>query len=208
MRHLLLYFLLLFTLEARENPFFPAKREKNIPITSNENFQIDPLKSATIILPSTARVIEGVTLKYKTLDGAQHEKQIELRNSIDWRLPIFISQHYSASDRENSKEKEYVFQEIATLRFIRFEESEKILKITTNDKMLRNFILVKPHRVVCDFQRETEFGSFFKKAPKGSRFTKLRIGTHKKYYRVVIELDGYYSYKIKKTQKGYKITLE
>jgi hypothetical protein len=207
MRHVFFVFLLVLTLQARENPFFPAKGEQDIPITSNEQVKIEPLQRATITLPSTARVIEGVTIKYKTLDGAQHTKSIILDNAVDWHLPIFISQNYGSMEEKPLKIKSQ-FKEIASLKFIKFLHSDRELKIVTKDRMLRNFILVKPHRIVCDFKRDTEFGSYFKEAPESSKFTKVRIGTHKGYYRVVIELDGYYSYTIKKLNGSYLITLK
>lgn len=203
---------------ARENPFFPLKDEHDITITSNEDFTIPPLHRATITLPSTARVIEGVTIRYKTLDGAQHTKTVELQNSIDWHLPIFISQNIA--DGENTqktikskkkvktKKQKRKFVKIASLPFISFYEKEHELKIVTDDKLLRDFLLVTPQRIVCDFQRDTDIGSFIQKAPLASFFTKVRIGTHKGYYRVVVELDGFYSYSVKKIHNGYMITLK
>ena len=208
------FIILLFsTLEARENPFFPAQGEQDIPVTSNENMQIEPLKRATISLPSTARVIEGVTIKYKTLDGAEHTKSIELQNTVDWHLPIFISQQYAQVEEKPLQTQKKVqkvsqFKEIAALKFIHFLENDKQLKIVTQDKMLRHFMLVKPHRIVCDFKRDTDFGSYLKKIKEKSKFTKIRIGTHKGYYRVVIELDGYYSYVMKKKNGAYSFYIK
>ncbi len=49
--------------------------------------------------------------------------------------------------------------------------------------------------------------SYIKNIPK-SIFTKVRVGNHNGYYRVVVELDGYYRYKLKKQSDGCLITLE
>ena len=38
-------------------------------------------------------------------------------------------------------------------------------------------------------------------------FKKIRVGNHSGYYRVVLELDGYYRYSYKKVLDGYIITL-
>ena len=206
----LLLLVALISLDARENPFFVAEGEEDIPITSNKKLLIAPLKQATITLPSTARVIEGVTVRYKTLDGAQHTKTIELENSIDWHLPIFISQSYQSINQKSAtkiQHKKSKYHKILSLPFISFYESQSKMKIITKDKMLRNFMLVKPHRIVCDFQRQIDIRSYNKNAPKDSKFTQLRIGTHKGYYRVVINLDGYYTYKMKETSNGYMIEL-
>ncbi len=72
--------------------------------------------------------------------------------------------------------------------------------------MLRNFLLVNPHRIVMDFKRDTDIRSYIKKYPKDI-FRSVRIGGHKGYYRVVVELDGHYRYSMKKTSDGYVIKL-
>jgi hypothetical protein len=210
-------FLLFLTLslQARENPFFAAEGEQDIPITSNTNKALPPLKRATLTLPSTARVIEGVTINYKTLDGAKHTKSITLQNAIDWHLPIFISQSYVQENAKTKKQykvrkvqkKDTKFKKIVSLKFISLYENDKTLKILTQDKLLRDFILVEPHRIVCDFARDTDIGSYTKAAKKGSKFTQVNFGTHKGYYRVVIRLDGHYRYKIRKIKGGYSVTL-
>jgi len=207
-------------LNARENPFFAAQGEQDIPITSNQDTKLEPLKRATITLPSTARVIEGVTINYKTLDGAKHTKTIQLENAIDWHLPIFISQSYTQENKALPIKKKYKkttqvkkiakkldYKKIASLKFISLLESGNNLKILTKDKMLRHFLLVKPHRIVCDFKRDTDLRSYKRTAPNGSKFTKVNFGTHKGYYRVVIELDGYYSYVLGNMKGGYIIKL-
>ncbi|MDP2894442.1 MAG: AMIN domain-containing protein, partial [Sulfurimonas sp.] len=39
-------------------------------------------------------------------------------------------------------------------------------------------------------------------------FKDVRIGNHDGYYRVVVELDGYYRYDFKKISNGYQIELK
>ena len=213
-------FVLLTSLIARENPFFPSSGEKAIPVTSNLNEELPPLKRATLTLPSTARVIEGVTVKYKSLDGSRHTQSIELDNSVDWHLPIFISQNYGSDEKKAEKTTEpkkakiqkaqtqkISYKKIAAIKLISFYVKDKKLKVITKDKIIRDFLLVKPHRIVCDLKRDTNIKSFVKDTSKDSRFTKIRIGNHDGYYRVVIELDGYYRYKMKKSEDGYIFTL-
>jgi hypothetical protein len=196
-------------LDARENPFFPVKGEDDVSITSNQVQQIPPLKQVSVTLPSTARVLETITLSYKNLDGSISEKKVILHNSIDWHLPLFLSQHYNSNSSNTNKRqsKTSSMRLFAKLSFIKFYQKGKLLKIVTHDKLLRNFLLVKPHRIVCDFQRDVDIRSYEKRAPKGSVFTKVRLGTHDGYYRIVIELDGYYKYKIRKYKNYYTIEL-
>jgi len=205
-----LFFLLFFMpiiLFSRENPFFPVDAAQDIPFTSNQSKSISPLQRATMKLPSTARTIESVTVSYKNLDGSIASKTIELHNSIDWHLPLFISQNYGASPELPKASKKIAYKKVASLPFIGFYAAGKKLKVVTKDKMLRSFLLVKPHRIVCDFKRETDIRSYVKNVKKPFLFKKIRVGTHKGYYRVVIELDGYYQYKVTQSKGGYLFTL-
>jgi hypothetical protein len=205
--------LLLFVsaLMARENPFFPVDDAQDVQVTTNQIQTIPPLKRASITLPSTARILESVTVSYKNLDGSIEKKTLQLHNSIDWHLPLFISQSYTLQESKQREEsaKKIVshFREVAKLPFIRFYVANKKMKIVTKDKLLRHFLLVKPHRIVCDFKRDTDIRSYIATTPKGILFKKIRIGTHNGYYRVVIELDGYYAYSIKKEKGMYLISL-
>lgn len=233
MKVLIAIFLLLSLLEARENPFFPSNGERELPFTNNSGKNLPSLKRATITLPSKARVLESVTVKYKNLDGSIESKTIEVENTIDWHLPIFISQSYSENTPaqnivipkiENSvktEKKEKVKrtlmsapkvslekqEKIATFSYADFAISDKSFLITTKDELIRNFLLSKPHRIVLDFKRDANIKAFTK-INEGSVFSKMRIGNHNGYYRVVLELDGHYRYSLEKLLQGYKISLK
>lgn len=219
-RVLFVALLLLTSLTARENPFFPSSGEKDIPLTTNIDSKLTPLKRATLTLPSTARVIEGVTVSYKSLDGSRHTQSIELDNTIDWHLPIFVSQSYTneeqkvtAPKKKSGKaktisKKESSYKKIAGIKLISFHTKDKKLKVITKDKIIRNFLLVKPHRIVCDFKRDTNIKSYVKDIAKNSLFTKIRVGNHDGYYRVVVELDGHYRYTTKDIKDGYIFELK
>ncbi|NOR57922.1 MAG: AMIN domain-containing protein [Sulfurimonas sp.] len=202
---------LLITLEARENPFFPSKGEKDIPYTSTTVKQALPLKRSSITLPSSARIIKKVTIEYENLDATIEKRSIDLDNSIDWHLPIFVSQNYSSTETKTeskevakspAKKKTLKYKEIASVKHAKFLSSQKTLKIVTDDKIIRNFLLVKPHRIVVDFKRDTSLKSYMKENKKGI-FCKVRVGNHSGYYRAVIELDGFYRYKMQKVSDGY-----
>jgi hypothetical protein len=205
-RILLITLFLLITLNARENPFFPTEGEIDIPLTSTTDNSMPALKRATITLPSQARTLQKVTVEFKNLDGSIESKSIELQNAIDWHLPIFISQSFSAV-HENiepkiEKKKEADFKTIASVKHATFLSSDKTLKIVTQDKMIRNFLLAEPHRIVIDFKRDTSLKSYTKKIAKNI-FSVIRVGNHSGYYRVVVELDGLYRYKMQKVPEGY-----
>lgn len=200
---------LLSTLNARENPFFPSQGEKDIPITSANSTNLPPLKRATISLPPQARVLQKVTLEFKNLDGSIESKSIELENAIDWHLPVFVSQSFGeiSGEKKASKKQELKeFKKIASMKHATFFSLDKTLKIVTSDKNIRNFLLVEPHRIVMDFKKDTTFKSYTK-VMKKNIFSAIRVGNHSGYYRIVIELDGLYRYKLEKISDGYMIHL-
>jgi len=203
-------FLIIATSYARENPFFPADGVKDLPMTSNQATSFEPLKRATITLPNSARVLEKVTIQYKNLDGSVETKSIALGQSIDWHLPLFISQSYASDTQapqiqtKQSTSKKAIVK-LASFRFISFYQSDKKLIIKTKDKLIRDFMLPSPHRIILDFKRNADFRSHIKSL-KEAPFTKIRMGNHKGYYRVVVELDGQYHYRKVMTKTGLEIT--
>lgn len=222
-----LFTLFILTLYARENPFFPPEGEKDIFVTTNKDNSKIPLKQAAITLPSQARVLQKVTVELKNLDGSIETKSIELDNSIDWHLPIFISQGYRETTMSAPKEKEpskakattsapikkndiqnnVESKSITSLSFVKFYAAEKSLKLATKNGAIRNFLIADPHRIVVDFQSKTEVANFTKKE-FDKFFREIRVGSHKDYYRVVVELDGFYKYDFKKVDDGYIIELK
>ena len=209
---LLITFFLFINLNARDNPFFPSDGEKDIPFPTNENLTIDKLKRATIKLPSYARVVKKITIEYESLDASIETKSIELNNAIDWHLPLFISQSYKQqnsftpnSSKKEKKQKE-LYKLTGKIKYSKFFISKNSFKIITNDKIIRDFLLVQPHRIVIDFKRDSHLKTYIKKI-KNSVFTNIRVGNHDGYYRVVIELDGYYRYKLSTISNGYRISL-
>ncbi|MDD5401143.1 MAG: AMIN domain-containing protein [Sulfurimonas sp.] len=216
-RILFISVLLLLVLDARENPFFPSGGEKDIPISSNENRSKEPLKRAAIALPAQARILQKVTLEYKNLDGTVENKSIELDNSVDWHLPVFVSQNYSEisktaqsedkHDKNEVKQKDSTYKTIASVKDLSLLSSGKSLKVVTTDEVLRNFLLVHPHRIVIDLKKDEDVKSYVKKDSQNI-FKEVRIGNHEGYYRVVVELDGYYRYDFKKVSDGYLIELK
>ncbi|MBL0708702.1 MAG: AMIN domain-containing protein [Sulfurimonas sp.] len=198
--------LALLSLEARENPFFPSKGEKDIAYTSNSVKTIAPLKHSSIGLPSSARIIKKVTIEYENLDASVETKSIKLNNSVDWHLPIFITQSYDRSKPRTKQIKKRNYKEIASIKYAKFFSYENTLKIITKDKIIRNFILPEPHRIVIDFKKDASLKSYSKENKKGI-FCKVRVGNHEGYYRAVIELDGKYRYEMQKIPNGYLFTL-
>jgi hypothetical protein len=189
---------------ARENPFFPSESEYALPITTNIEEKMQPLKMEKTSLPDSARVLKKITFEYKNLDGTISTKSINVEKSVDWHLPLFVTQSYNAS--KNSKKvqrtKAKFKDEIADFKFISFWKLNDSLKIKTDDKLLRHFTLTSPHRVVMDFKADYSFETIDKDI-NTQPFKNIRIGNHRGYYRVVITLDGIYKTNIDEQKNSF-----
>ena len=207
MRVILFIALTYIALIARENPFFPTESMDSMPITSNQITKYSPLKRVAISLPDYARVLKKITISYKNLDGSIEKKSIEVERYVDWHIPLFVSQSYNVTDKtEKSISKVEDKRQHIDFKFINFTIAKKEILIHTKDKLIRNFLLVNPHRIVLDFKREANFLSY-EKILTTIPFKKLRMGNHDGYYRVVISLDGHYRYQTDTTNSGYRIQI-
>lgn len=210
MKILNILFLLLLSLNARENPFFPTK-DDNVPrLTSNEKKDKEPLDKVQTMLPNQARILQKVTLEYKNLDGSIETKVVEIDKKIDWHIPISISQNKPQEEpivhtKQPAKEEDRASAKSVSMESAKFLINSKKIKIQTQDKILRDFAMTSPNRVVVDFSNPQEVKN--QSFNIGAIVKSIKIGSHKEYYRAVIELDGRYKYKLLKTAEGCEITL-
>ena len=201
MRFILFLFLAL-SLFGRDNPFFPSDPNKEKVHTSNRIEKLQPYTTQQILLPNSARVVKGIIIRYQNLDGSIVDETLALNSEIDWHEPFVVS--HKLPSQTTSKTK----TEVKTLKtkHVDFDISKNKINVKTSDKLLENFLLTNPHRVVMDFRRNTSFKPAtytLNKAP----FSKIRIGNHDGYYRVVIELDGQYRYKVETREKDYTVVI-
>jgi len=198
-----LFFLLLLTivqLLGRDNPFFSADPNSKQTPTTNRAQILKPFSSQQLSVPSSARAIKAVIIRYQNLDGSISDEQLELNNAIDWHLPFTVSQNnIPVKEKKPSK-----IEKRDSVKFIDFLVTDKTLKLITTDKMLRNFMLTSPYRIVVDFERDTSFKpkEFVLDEPP---FSNIRMGNHDKFYRVVIELDGQYQYTLNSSETDHTI---
>lgn len=207
MKNILFSFLIVTSLlSARENPFFPSEGMKDLPISSNVASKRSQLERAAITLPDSARILKEVTIKYQNLDGSLESKSITLDHYVDWHIPIFISQSYGATTSQTPSIQKVTtaFQPITP--FVRYRIHGKTMELQSTDTVIRDFMLVNPHRVVIDFKRNSNEKSRTL-ALSHAPFTGIKYGNHGTYYRVVIVLDGKYRYNILKNRGIVRISL-
>ena len=189
MKTLFLYIMLSFSLLfGRENPFTPMVVNKNSVLIKKTLF-----KEKKFQLPSDARVLKSVIFEYQSLNGSIKKITFPIEKEVDWHNPLLLQ------SLKKVMPKKYI-----KVGFLKFFIDNKSVTIFTNEKILRNFLLVAPFRYVIDFQAEKNFLSY-SKTIKDSFVKAIKIGNHSSFYRVVLFLDGEYKSKIKKIQKGYKI---
>lgn len=200
MRFHILLILSFISLFARDNPFFPADPNAVQVTTSNRVETLAPFSKQNISLPNSARAIKAITITYQNLDGSISNETMDLNNKIDWHEPFIVTQKQRSLAPKGKVKK----SKLINAKFIKFAPNGKKMKVITKDKLLRNFMLTNPHRIVMDFSRSTSF------RPKNFKlnqapFKKIRMGHHDKYYRVVFELDGQYNYKLQASEKDLSI---
>jgi len=184
----IIIFLLLITyLSGRENPFIPVINNENRVIVKKNKFE-----SASTMLPSDARVLKSVTFTYQTLTGEIKHKTIIINQAINPNNPFYVAELIKK-----------VKSKFIKMKFLKLYIKNYKLFIQTKDKMIRNFILVKPFRVIIDFKANKSFLTYKKKL--NSFITKAILGNHDGFYRLVLYTNGVYKPIIKKTAEGYLI---
>jgi len=194
-----MFLLLTLSLDARENPFQSLVGEnevvKEAPISTNVADIVEPFKKTVVTLPSSSRVLRSIDFVYQNLDGSIAKKSVLVEKGIDWHQPIEVTHKQKSVEKKSEKVEEKKL--LAAFGFIRFEKQGNDLRIITDDEMQRNFLLINPHRIVVDFKRDASFATKHFDIKGSEPFENIHIGNHDGYYRVVIELDGQYRYKLK-----------
>ena len=89
---------------------------------------------------------------------------------------------------------------------IRFSVSGGEIRIETKDRLKEHFAIKKPTRLILNFASSADFPTR-RQTLHSAPFREIRVGVHKGYYSVVIELDSPARYKMTPTDSGYTLTL-
>jgi hypothetical protein len=182
-------FLLIFTtfLFARTNPFEPVITPENI-------IKVKPIyfKKAVVKMPSDARILKKIIFVYQSVSSDIKQKIVDIDKNIDFHSPIIVTHN-----PKNFGVKSYNF------KLFKLYIKNKSIFIETKDRLLRDFFLVEPFRLVLDFKRKSDFPTIRKNI--NTFVKKVVVGSHSGFYRVVLYLDTNYDYKIKKQEKGIRI---
>lgn len=198
MKKILLFASLL--LFGREDPFEFKIAPKTSP-QSAEGEISKPLKNIEFTLPTTSRILKEIKFVYQKLDGSIATETLKVDEGIDWHYPISISQIKNIDEEELKKPLVYGIQDFD------FKIIGKTIRINSVYKMKQIFVLPKPFRIIVDFERDKK--TINQTIDLKKRFFQaISVETHKKFYRVSLELDGQYSYDLEQNSEGYVITLQ
>ena len=186
---------------ARDNPFVSTNDDTKKEAT-NVGESERPLTKTAIRPPSSARVLSFVTLMYQNVNGSTTSEKVAINKKINWKQDIVISQDEPKTTSKNRQSSKY----IAFKKFFNVKIEDNSIKLITKDKNLRVLSSSKPYKIIVDFQRDN---SFFTKTQKFKNLSikKITLGSHEKFYRATIELDGHYKYKLLKRKYGYLLKL-
>lgn len=204
-------------LSAEENPF---KSEQNVSMVAPPDFQKEDVK-----FNSNARVLKSVTFNYINLDGSEDKLNVDINKSIDWHDTYVITrfkspdpskvldvsvtipeQNSSQKESNNTATIEIPLQVDKIYDFISYAVYKNKIKLNTNNELISDFSVGNPSKIVVDFKSDT-ISPTKNIRIVNSIFKRIDFGSHKGYYRLVIYLDGAYSYNIQKDATGYMINL-
>ncbi|GHV07237.1 AMIN domain-containing protein [Campylobacterota bacterium] len=195
--------LLLTTAIARDNPFFPLSE----PTIRTDSGAIAPpqLEDELLTLPPSARILKSVSLTHQSVDGSIGIVERKVEKQIDWHSPVRVDQPNAAKLPRQMG----VFIPVEGLEefsSVRFFVAAEVLKLQTQDEMIRHFFLPRPSRVVMDFNSSIPFNPISNKL-EGQFFTSILLDFHENFYRVTVTLDSFYPYTIEAVQDGFLLGL-
>lgn len=226
MKRVILLASCVMVLLARENPFVPD--DINATTLNSTNISQNSPKLDKIIakFPSDARELVSATFNYKSIDGSIKQNSIDINASFDWHDDIIISSQSPVTNETTTDGQtkqatakkaapkllsvppkiEPPLDSVSFMDFIKFDIFNSKIEIINQDRLIRDFIINKPDKIVMDFNKNSEFNTQTIGVYKGP-LKKITIGAHKGYYRVVLFLDGNYHYGLRQSGNGYTLTL-
>lgn len=188
---ILISFLLVISLNARENPFEPTDIYKEK--------QADFLKQLEIEAQKEKKMQEQMKLHEEAM--LQREKEIEdlelLRQDELRKIEELKAQRAALEKQQQQKllqlkkEKTAQKNKYNVLPFVHIEANDNtlVLYVDTKFKLINQDILVKRKKILYDFRGYTSFYTITQKL-NSEAFKAFSVGTHKKngFFRVVIEV--------------------
>ena len=188
MKKILFLLVIVSSVFARENPFVSVVDNNTKQKVKKEYFT-----STKVQLPNDARNLQYIIFEYQSVTGTIKKYRVPINKAIDWHNSIVIS--------TKVKKAPTISLDLSVLSL--YIKNHTLL-VQTDDKLLRQFTLVEPNRLVLDFKSNRNF-LVYKKELVNSFIQKVIVGNHDGYYRVVLYLDAKYKTDVMNTPEGFLI---
>ncbi len=180
------------------NPFESVITPKQSGQISNPP-KLDLFTKTTLNLPSSARKIKKIALSYQNLDGSISTMEQELDGNIDWHFPLVLIQEVQANTALPTISN-FDFHNIFA-----FDIDKKNLILKTPLKLIRDFTLASPTRLILDFKSDSKQNLQDSITTNLPVINEVKLQTHLDFYRITLNLDGQYKYSLKTTKEGLEI---
>ncbi|QOR01333.1 AMIN domain-containing protein [Campylobacter sp. 2014D-0216] len=210
-KFLVLFVLSCICLNAKDNPFDNDMQQKD-----PEFIKLSPFQRQDFNFNSDARILKSITINYINLDGSEEQTTLDIYKSINWHdtysfiktkspnatpiLDVSVTVPQKQATKNSKTEENNTTINIETplfsgsiYNFISLSFYNNKINIKTEDKMLRNLSIGDPTKIIIDFAKKQNFNTKTLQV-NTARVKKVVFGSHKEYYRLVIYLDGKYSY--------------
>lgn len=196
MRLLLLYLLITPLLFSRENPFLPLGSVDEAPVVKT----VEEAEEAP--LPGTVDETEATDAYSPTVETEETDASSPTVETEEAAVTNTVEKTEKAALQETRSEKQ-----IINFQNLRFIVTEDRILFENKDKLKKHFAMKAPPRIILDFESNRDYPTR-SKALKFPPFQTLRLGKHKGFYRIVIELDEEPEYSIKPYKYGYVLSTE
>lgn len=223
--------LLALILQARENPFVPQVKIN----TPSPKEELNEFKKIAFNVPSDARILNKINIVYTNVDGEIKEYPLKINETLDWhkvymlidaqeisnnieeKKPIELKVEEKLEKALNKPEEEKPVEsikkeEVKPLEYYLASDfsviiDKKTIIVKTYSKLLRQFTLKRPNRIVLDFDTKYILKNKIYNI-ENSYIEQIYSGVHRNFYRLVIKLDGIYDYSISKAKSEYIIKIK
>lgn len=172
-------------------------KEKKLPINGNIDWH-EPLVLTTqsALIPAMPMAALENTLKEDDIIGTEEAKS-DIKKEVVKKVKQETKEKIIKEEKQEIVEKKQLKKSFTLNSFLSFEVEGKTLILHTKDKLIRDFITLKPRKIVFDFKRNN---SFYTKTQTINLkpFKSVTMGSHKDFYRASFLLDGPYLYSITK----------
>ena len=220
-------FLLSQTLQARENPFVPVETYGGEPlvkpIPAPDFTPVKPIQKKETVIPLP--VLNQAKCEAKPPVKEQNRTKVwktqkvqepQIVSSKPAKKPILFVEKKKKHPKNvhRQKHKKVVKKRVhhAKYRLVYKNDNLKLytkgrtLKIITDDKIIADFMLKSPARLVLDFGDDFVLYDTIHKFIKTPYIKEIKIGTHNCFYRLTLVLKKRYRYRLKPIRNGYIIS--